>query len=385
MNPLQRLGACGQAVWLDYLKRSFIAQGELRELIENDGLKGVTSNPSIFEKAIGESDEYACAIEACLRRRTLGVEAIYEQLAIADIGAAADELRPVFERTQGRDGYVSLECSPYLADDSEASVKEALRLWAAVGRPNLMIKVPATPAGVAAIEILIGRGVNVNVTLLLSVDVYERVVEAYLSGLDLYRRAGGDVAKIASVASFFVSRIDTAVDDRLEGLGDREAADRLRGGTAIANAKIAFARYRSLFAGPRWRALEDLGAKTQRLLWASTSAKNPAFKDTLYVEALIGRDTVNTMPRETLDAFRDHGEVSADSVEQDLEGAQRSLTELERQGISLNEVTEKLLQDGVRQFSAAFDQLFEILARRREELLAGDRRKLEPQGRSERR
>ncbi len=383
MNPLQRLETCGQAVWLDYLKRSFVAQGELRKLIENDGLKGVTSNPSIFEKAIGESDEYAGAIQACLRRRNLGVAAIYEQLAIADIAAAADELRAVFERTQGRDGYVSLECSPYLADDSEASVKEALRLWAAVGRPNLMIKVPATPAGVAAIETLIGRGVNVNVTLLFSVDVYERVVAAYLSGLDLYRRAGGDVAKIASVASFFVSRIDTAVDQRLEGLGDSAAADRLRGRTAIANAKIAYARYRSLFAGPRWRALADLGAKTQRLLWASTSAKNPAFKDTAYVEALIGRDTVNTMPRETLDAFRDHGEVSVDSVEHDLEGARASLNELERLGISLDEVTATLLQDGVRQFSAAFDQLFEILARRREELLCGDR-KLESQGSSER-
>ena len=325
MNPLQQLAACGQSPWLDYLKRSLIRNGELQALIDRDGLKGLTSNPSIFEKAIAESDDYAGAMAQYLKGADHGVSDIYEHLAIADIQAAADILRPVYEQTQRRDGYVSLECSPYLANDTKATIGEATRLWAAVNRPNLMVKVPATPAGIPAVRELIGRGLNINITLLFAVSVYEDVVEAYISGLENLTRAGGDVSKVASVASFFVSRIDTAVDKRLDKLSDKGLADRLRGNIAIANAKLAYARYQALFSSRRWQKLAAAGAKTQRLLWASTSTKNPNYKDTLYVEALVGRDTVNTIPPATMDAFRDHGKVSADAIEQDVEGARAML------------------------------------------------------------
>jgi transaldolase / glucose-6-phosphate isomerase len=276
MNPLRQLEACGQAPWLDYLKRSLIEKGELRTLIERDGLKGITSNPSIFEKAIGESDEYADALKRFQAQGDHSVSDIYEHLAIGDIRAAADALRPVYDQTQGRDGYISLECSPYLANNSEATIGEALRLWAAVQRPNLMVKVPATPAGIPAIRRLTARGLNINITLLFSLAVYEQVVDAYISGLEDLRRAGGDVTKIASVASIFVSRIDVAVDKRLDKLGDKRVTDRLRGKAAIANAKLAYVRYKALFSGSRWQALAAAGAKTQRLLWASTSTKSPA-------------------------------------------------------------------------------------------------------------
>ena len=259
MNPLKQLEACGQSPWLDYMKRSLIDKGELRTLIERDGLKGVTSNPSIFEKAIGETDEYADALKHFQAQADHSISAIYEHLAIADIRAAADVLRPVYDSTHGRDGYVSLECSPYLANDTEATVAEALRLWAAVDRPNLMVKVPATPAGIPAIRQLTGRGLNINITLLFSVSVYEQVVEAYISGLEDLKKAGGDVSKIGSVASFFVSRIDTAVDKRLDKLDDKEAADELRGKAAIANAKLAYVQYKALFSGPRWEASRSSG------------------------------------------------------------------------------------------------------------------------------
>ena len=332
MNPLKQLEACGQSPWLDYLKRSLIEKGELRTMIERDGLKGITSNPSIFEKAIGESDEYKDALKQFQAQADHGISEIYEHLAIADIRAAADVLRPVYDETQGRDGYISLECSPYLANDTEATIGEALRLWAAVERPNLMVKVPATPAGIPAIRQLIGRGLNINITLLFSVSVYEQVVEAYISGLEDLKRAGGDVSKIGSVASIFVSRIDVAVDKRLDELGDKRVADRLRGKAAIANAKT---RLRSLQGAVLRPALAEpwlqSGAKTQRLLWASTSTKSPAYKDTMYVEALIGRDTVDTIPPSTMDAFRDHGEAIPDAIEQDLAGARAMLAELERQ------------------------------------------------------
>ena len=296
MNPLKQLVACGQSPWLDFLKRSLIEKGELHTLIERDGLMGITSNPSIFEKAIAESDEYVDAIKQFQAQADHSVSAIYEHLAIHDIRAAADMLRPVYDQTQGRDGYVSLECSPYLANDTEATVEEARRLWAEVARPNLMVKVPATPAGVPAIRKLIGHGLNINVTLLFSVSVYEQVVEAYLSGLESLKQSGGDISKIGSVASFFVSRIDVAIDKRLDALGNKDLSERLRGRAAIANAKLAYARYQALFSGPRWQSLASSGARTQRLLWASTSTKNPAYKDTMYVEALIGRDTVDTLP-----------------------------------------------------------------------------------------
>ena len=328
MNPLRQLEACGQSLWLDYLKRSLIEKGGLRALIERDGLKGITSNPSIFEKAIGESDEYKGALKKFEAQADHSISEIYEHLAIADIRAAADMLRPVYDQTQGRDGYISLECSPYLANDTEATIAEALRLWVAVQRPNLMVKVPATPAGIPAIRQLTGRGLNINITLLFSVAVYEQVVDAYISGLEDLKRAGGDVTKIASVASIFVSRIDVAVDKRLDKLGDKRVADRLRGKAAIANAKLAYVRYKALFSGVRWQNLTAAGAKTQRLLWASTSTKNSAYKDTMYVEALIGRDTVDTIPPATMDAFREHGEVVPDVIDQDVTGARAVLAEL---------------------------------------------------------
>ena len=372
MNPLQQLATCGQSPWLDYLRRSLIQKGELRTLIERDGLKGVTSNPSIFEKAIDESDDYADALKQYLKGADHGVSEIYEHLAIADIQAAADVLRPVYDQTQRRDGYVSLECSPYLANDTKATIAEATRLWAAVNRPNLMVKVPATPAGIPAIRQLIGRGLNINITLLFAVSVYEDVVEAYISGLEDLARAGGDVSKIGSVASFFVSRIDTAVDKRLDKLGDKGPAGRLRGKVAIANAKQAYARYKALFSGQRWQKLAAAGAKTQRLLWASTSTKNPAYKDTLYVETLIGPDTVDTIPPATMDAFRDHGKVSPDAIEQDVEGARAILAELDKSGISLRATTEELTAEGVQQFADAFDKLFGTIAKRRRALMDGD-------------
>ena len=377
MNPLRQLEACGQSPWLDYLKRSLIEKGELRTLIERDGLKGITSNPSIFEKAIGESDEYADALKQFQAQADHSISEIYEHLAIADIRAAADMLRPVYDKTQGRDGYISLECSPYLANDTEATIGEALRLWAAVQRPNLMVKVPATPAGIPAIRQLTGRGLNINITLLFSVTVYEQVVDAYISGLEDLKRTGGDISKIGSVASIFVSRIDVAVDKRLDKLGDKRVADRLRGKAAITNAKLAYVRYKALFSGRRWQSLATAGAKTQRLLWASTSTKSPVYKDTMYVEALIGRDTVDTIPPATMDAFRNHGEVTPDAIEQDIAGARATLAELEQHGISLKEVTDELVTEGVQQFADAFDKLFGAIARRRRTLLEGDHARLE--------
>ena len=377
MNPLKQLEACGQSVWLDYLKRSLIDTGELATLIERDGLKGITSNPSIFEKAIGESDEYRGALKQFQAQADHSISAIYEHLAIADIRAAADMLRPVYDKTQGRDGYISLECSPYLANDTEATVGEALRLWAAVDRRNLMVKVPATPAGIPAIRELTGRGLNINITLLFSVSVYEQVVDAYISGLEDLKQAGGDVSKIGSVASIFVSRIDSAVDKRLEKLGDKKLVDRLRGKAGIANAKLAYVRYQALFSGPRWQSLARAGARTQRLLWASTSTKNPAYKDTMYVEALIGRDTVDTIPPATMDAFRDHGEAEQDAIEQNSEAARAVIAELESHGISLKEVTEELIENGVQQFADSFDKLFGAIARQRRALLDGDHPRLE--------
>ena len=294
--------------------------------------KGATSNPSIFEKAIAETGEYAEALKQFQAQSGPQHLGNHEHLAIADIRAAADVLRPVYEQTHGRDGYISLECSPYLANDTEATVAEAQRLWAAVDRPNLMVKVPATPAGIPAIRELTGRGLNINITLLFAVSVYEQVVEAYLAGLEDLNRSRGDLSKIGSVASIFVSRIDVATDKRLGKLGDKELTDRLRGKAGIANAQIAYARYKALFSGPRWQRLAEAGAKTQRLLWASTSTKNPAYKDTMYVEALIGRDTVDTIPPATMDAFRDHGAVIPDAIEQDVSGARALLAELEEQG-----------------------------------------------------
>ncbi len=358
-NPLQALAQEGQAVWLDYIQRSILANGELARLIRDDGLRGVTSNPAIFEKAMTGSADYAEAM-ADLARQGLDAKHVYEGLAIADIRDAADALATVYEQTRTRDGYVSLEVSPHLARSTEGTLDEARRLWREVGRPNVMIKVPATPEGIPAIATLIAEGINVNVTLLFSLAAYETVAQAYLRGLERRAAAGGAIGNVASVASFFISRIDSAVDGlinaRLKRDGENAGLRSLVGRVAIANAKLTYERYGQLFAGPRWEALAKRGAQTQRVLWASTSTKNPDFRDTIYVESLIGADTVNTIPPATFDAFRDHGRVRS-SLHDGLDAARATMSELERCGISMGIVTDQLLVDGVKLFADAFDKL----------------------------
>ncbi|HTW28061.1 MAG TPA: transaldolase [Acetobacteraceae bacterium] len=363
MNPLKQLESCGQSPWLDYVRRDIISNGELRTLIERDGLKGVTSNPAIFEKAIGHSNLYDEDLKQFEGAGHHDVSEIYDHLTIEDIQAGADVLRPVYDATGGRDGYISLEVSPYLANETQPTIEEAVRLWGRVDRPNLMVKVPATPAGIPAIRELIGRGLNINVTLLFGVPAYEQVVEAYISGLETLAKAGANVSRTGSVASFFVSRIDSLVDKKLAKTGDKAAMEALRGKVAIANAKHAYERYKALFAGPRWEKLAAAGAKTQRLLWASTSTKDPAFPDTLYVVELIGRDTVNTMPPATMDAFRDHGTIKADAVEKDVDQAHATMATLAKAGISIDEVASELVEDGVKQFADAFDKLLAAVAK----------------------
>ncbi len=350
MNPLLKLNAFGQSVWLDYIRRDFVLNGELAKLIREDGLAGLTSNPAIFEKAIGGGNEYAPAIRA-LKQRGLSAMALYETLAIEDIQAAADQFRPVFDAGKGHDGYVSLEVSPYLARDTAATVVEAKRLWREVSRPNLMIKVPATLEGLPAIELLISQDMNVNVTLLFSQAMYEKVAERYIAGLERRAAEGGDLGRISSVASFFISRIDAAMDPLLP--------EALRGKTAIANAMLAYDSYKRLFSGPRWENLAKKGARPQRLLWASTSTKNPAYRDVMYVEELVGSNTVNTLPPATLESFRDHG-VPRASLEEDI-GAARATLEAVAKHASLDEVTDKLLDDGVKLFADAFDKLLKAV------------------------
>ena len=350
MNPLLKLNAFGQSVWLDYIRRDFVLNGELAKLIREDGLAGLTSNPAIFEKAIGGGNEYAPAIRA-LKERGLSAMALYETLAIEDIQAAADQFRPVFDAGKGHDGYVSLEVSPYLARDTAATVAEAKRLWREVSRPNLMIKVPATLEGLPAIELLISQDMNVNVTLLFSQAMYEKVAERYIAGLERRAAEGGTLGRISSVASFFISRIDSAVDPLVP--------EALRGKTAIANAMLAYESYKRLFSGPRWENLAEKGARPQRLLWASTSTKNPAYRDVMYVEELVGSNTVNTLPPATLESFRDHG-VPRASLEEDI-GAARATLEAVAKHTSLDEVTDKLLDDGVKLFADAFDKLLKAV------------------------
>jgi transaldolase/glucose-6-phosphate isomerase len=388
-NPLKQLNDFGQAVWLDFLARKFIADGSLKKLVDRDGLTGVTSNPSIFEKAIGGSDDYDAALTMVGRQGHTDVMTLYERLAIEDIQNAADVLRPVYEATQRRDGYVSLEVSPYLALDTEATVAEARRLWRAVGRDNLMIKVPATEAGLPAIRKLIGEGINVNITLLFSRQVYEQVVEAYLAGLEYLIAQGGDPSRIASVASFFVSRIDVAIDklvderlDKTRDVTQRKTLDGLRGKVAIANAKLAYQSYKRLFAGPRWEKLRANGARVQRLLWASTGTKNKAYSDVLYVEELIAADTVNTVPPATMDAFRDHGKVWA-SLEENIGEAKQTMAMLQQSGISIGAVTKTLVEEGVQLFADAFDKLLGAVAKKRVanlgDKLDGETHKLPPE------
>lgn len=374
-NSLLALNDLGQSIWLDYLRRNFVTQGELRRLVEYDGLRGVTSNPAIFEKAIAGSTDYTEGLAAIELREDQEPIEIYERLAIEDIQMATDALRSVYDATVGRDGYVSLEVSPYLARDTEGTVAEARRLWGAVGRPNLMIKVPATEEGLPAIEQLIGAGINVNVTLLFAIERYEAVAGAYLAGLERLTRSGGDPGRVGSVASFFVSRVDSAVDALLEARLQKATSDPQReqlrgllGAAAIANAKLAYERYQTIFAGPRWEVLAGRGARTQRLLWASTSTKNPNFRDVRYVEELIGADTVNTVPPATLDAFRDHG-VPRASLQEDPDAARATLAALADAGIEMDEVTDRLLDDGVRLFADAFDKLLGAVAEQREGVL----------------
>jgi transaldolase/glucose-6-phosphate isomerase len=378
MNPVKALQDHGQAVWLDFLARGFIQKGGLKKLVEEDGVRGVTSNPSIFEKAIASSDEYDGAIKKVLREQDRPVGQIFEALAVEDIKTAADVLRPVFDTMKGADGFVSIEVSPYLAMDTKATIEEARRLWGEVDRPNVMIKVPATDAGLPAIETLIGEGINVNITLLFSQKVYEQVAEAYLKGLEKYVSGGGDPSHIASVASFFVSRIDTAVDKQIDEKiakandpDEQARLKKLRGAVAIANAKLAYRHYKQLVASERWKKLAAKGAKVQRLLWASTGTKDKAYSDVMYVENLIGPDTVNTIPIATLDAFRDHGKPR-DSLEENVPQAEQELAALARTGISLDAVTAQLVKDGVRLFADAADSLFAAVAEKRAKIL-GDK------------
>ncbi|MBR0931817.1 bifunctional transaldolase/phosoglucose isomerase [Bradyrhizobium jicamae] len=377
MNPVKALENHGQAVWLDFLARGFVTQGDLERLIETDGVKGVTSNPSIFEKAIGSSDEYDGAIGHALKQGDRSVADLFEHIAIEDIQNAADVLRPVYDRTHAGDGFVSLEVSPYLAMDTKGTIAEAERLWKHVHRKNLMVKVPATPEGLPAIEFLIGEGISINITLLFSQKVYRQVAEAYLKGLEKYVGKGGDPSHIASVASFFVSRIDTLVDKQLDEKiarandpSEKERLAALKGKVAIANAKLAYQDYKRLFAGGRWDKLKAKGARPQRLLWASTGTKNKDYSDVLYVEELIGPDTVNTVPPATLDAFRDHGKLR-DSLEENVEDAHHVLEELEKSGISLDAITEELVKDGVKLFADAADKLYGAVAHKRATSLGG--------------
>lgn len=350
MNKLDQLAKLGQAAWLDFVLRSFIHRGELEGLV-NQGLRGVTSNPTIFENAISGSNDYDSKIINIAKIYTSAIN-IYEYLAIEDIRSAADILRPVYEKTIGADGYVSLEVNPHLAHDTDGTVAEAARLFNLVGRPNLMIKIPATAAGFRAIELTISKGINVNVTLIFSRSQYENAAHAFLAGLDKLLSDGGDISKVASVASLFVSRLDTAVDRQLDAQGNTE----LLGKIAIANAKIVYTRFKEIFSGSHWEKLVKNGAHCQRPLWASTGTKNPAYTDTLYVDNLIGPYTVNTLPPATLHSFIDHGKLAL-TLETALDEARAQLAQLAGYGISLDAITQQLQDDGINAFTHSFESL----------------------------
>jgi len=366
---LAQLNAAGQSVWLDFIQRSMLHDGSLARMIAGDGLRGMTSNPAIFEKAIAGSKDYAKELAAAGAECARHPKAVFERLAIADIQAACDLMKPVFESTKRLDGYVSLEVSPDLAFDRAGTLDEARRLWKAVDRPNLMIKVPATPPCIPAVRDLLADGINVNITLLFSVDAYEAVADAWLAGLERFAAKGGDPGRVASVASFFISRIDSLIDGKLEALAKaattpatKARVEALLGKVAIANAKLAYQHYLSLKAGPRWAALAAKGAQPQRLLWASTSTKNPKYRDVVYVEELIGPETVETIPPATYDAFKEHGVVKA-TLAADLDGAKKTLSELAGVGVSLKSATDQLLADGVKLFKDAFDKLLAAVAK----------------------
>ena len=361
MADLKALHGLGQAMWIDYIRRSFMTSGQLDQWI-NRGVRGMTSNPTIFDKAIAASEDY----DASLRRQVeagITLTARYEDLALEDIRLAADSLRPVYEASDGADGYVSLEVRPELSNDTQGTLAEARRLFATLARPNVLIKVPATPEGIPAVEKLIGEGININITLMFSLSHYRDVSEAYLSGLEARAAAGMDLRHVASVASFFVSRVDSAVDKRLERIGEGE----LQGKTAVANSKLAYELFQRTFSGPRWDRLESLGAMKQRVLWASTSTKNPAYPDTLYVDNLIGPDTINTAPLETIEAFLDHGRLEK-TIDDGLADAHRQIGRLGEIGVDLDEITQQLQIDGVKAFAASFDSLLSSIEKKQRAL-----------------
>jgi transaldolase len=368
-NALLGLQKYGQSVWLDYIRRNIILNGELQKLIDQDGLRGITSNPSIFEKAIAGSNDYTDLLTQ-LGKQGLPTGQIYERIVVRDIQDSADKLLPVYKSTNRRDGYVSLEVSPTLARDTQGTIEEARRLWKAVNRPNIMIKVPGTPEGVEPVRRLTSEGLNINITLLFAQEAYIAVAEAYLDGLEAALKAGKDISGIASVASFFVSRIDTLVDSYIDervknATGpDAQLLESLRGKVAIANAKQAYRYYQKMIESPRWKALAARGAQSQRLLWASTSTKNPKYRDVLYIEELIGPDTVNTIPPATMDAFRDHG-VLRRTLDSDLAAADKTMSDLEKAGISMKQVTGKLLDDAIKLFDDAFTQLHQVVEQKR--------------------
>jgi transaldolase / glucose-6-phosphate isomerase len=363
-NPLKGLLAYGQSPWMDYIRRDLLTSGELKKYIDNDGLRGMTSNPAIFEKAIVGSNLYADILTSPDAKK-LDAKSLFEKIAIRDVQDACDIFKPVYSENSRRDGYVSLEVSPNFANDTKASIEEARRLWKTVARPNVMIKIPGAPEGLPAIRQLLEEGININITLLFAQSAYERVAEAFLAALETRAAKGQDVSHVASVASFFVSRIDTLVDSKIDeklksptDAGQKTLLESLRGKIAIANARLTYKKYQELFSGPRWKALAAKGAQTQRLLWASTSTKNPKYRDVIYVEELIGADTVDTIPPATLDAFRDHGKLRP-SLTENVDGAAKTMADLAKAGISMKEVTDKLLVDGVKLFADAFRQLLD--------------------------
>ena len=373
-NPLVKLGTFGQSVWLDYIRRQMIESGELKKFIDADGLKGVTSNPSIFQKAIAGSTDYDEAIRTLVQAGK-SVQEIYETLTVEDVGRAADVFRPLYNQVDGRDGFVSLEVNPHLARDTDGTMAEARHLWQALGRPNVLIKVPATKEGLPAIRQLISEGINVNVTLLFGLPRYREVAEAYIAGLEARAAQGQPLNRVASVASFFLSRIDVLLDPRLEKLAaaggpQAQKAKDLIGQVAIASAKEAYRIYQEIFGSARFQKLAASGARPQRLLWASTSTKNPAYPDTKYVEPLIGPDTVNTLPPETLEAYRDHGNPASRLTEA-VDRAAAGLKRLPELGIDLNQATQQLEDEGVEKFNQPFDSLMATLESKRREALSG--------------
>lgn len=375
-NPLQQLLSQGQSVWYDNVDRAQLASGQFQTMLAEDSIRGVTSNPTIFGKAISSGHAYDEQMTQ-LMNEGKDTNGIYEAVVIQDIRTVADLLRPVYDQTKGQDGYVSLEVSPDLAHDTEATIAEARRFWSMVNRPNLMIKIPATPEGIPAVETAIREGINVNITLIFSLESYRTVTDAYLSGLEARNGEGKDISRLASVASFFVSRVDTLVDKLLEDKAkastdpaEQQKLKALEGKAAIANARLVYQEFKRIFSSPRFESLKHAGAHVQRPLWASTSTKNPAYRDVLYAEELIGPDTVDTMPLETIQNFRDHGKVRY-SIEDDLDGARATLTALEAEGIHYDQVTQQLQDEGVKKFADSFHELFDGIRSKQQKIKMG--------------